>query len=1005
MRHTPGLALLTLLAACSPAPVAPPKTATDAQTDAHDAAIQPADAEDAADVVANDAQTDAKDAAADLTDGPDAAEDADTHESVDVPELLDVTDDADTEPDFWDEPTDYDVDVEYDSGWVADIPECLSEFSAAPGPGEPGFPCTTKDDCDFGFCIETPNGNVCTHGCDNTLCACPTNWFCELLDKFTPIYGCAPGTLHLCDPCDADSDCTNPYGGPPTACIPSGGSAFCAEACDSKNKCPSGYTCTPWLGTSGKDSYCLPTSGTCTCSPLAIKNGVSASCKVTNSAGTCLGNRTCSATGLTACSAAIPAMEACNGIDDDCDGLTDVVQCEIDKKMNDPVGCTVWYADKDGDGFGSAGSSACLCAALPDFPTQTSGDCDDDEASAFPGGKEACDSVDNNCNGTTDENCEFIPGTCTPTEEICDSYDNDCDGIADNIGAIGCVNAYIDTDGDGFGDPKTKACVCGLLPPYNTFQGADCAPGDIKIHPFAKEVCNGVNDNCDSQTDEANAVGCSLFYADADGDGFGNPMKSECLCAATPAFSVPVADDCADNAADVAPNVTETCNGKDDNCSGSTDEEGASGCVVFYVDSDSDGFGDSGTPGKCLCSAGGKWTVITGGDCNDGGTGIHPGSTETCDGKDENCDNVIDNAGASGCTTWWQDSDGDGWGDSAKSQCLCGGSGKFTSQVSGDCNDGDAGISPGIADVCADGIDNNCNGVTDSDASASTIFYVDSDGDGWGAGTGKSGCGPSGGFTSQRSGDCNDGNGKIHPKGSEICNGIDDNCDGITDDGSSGSLCGAASNGSFTCAGAGGCVLGCSGAWSNLDGDNGNGCECFSSVGSQSCTDAVDLGWSWDNGVGELSASGNILPGEGGDWYAFKAVDIGEPSGTCDAFNVRIWLDGNPDGQFAIDVRRNGCGAPQELCADVTESTWSVNFHALPFGPGKQTGGQWGDSEPSPFPEIGGECPCFNGTGIAGMNLCVDDSAMFFVRVHRLSGAAASCGNYVLKVTNGKTAP
>ena len=113
------------------------------------------------------------------------------------------------------------------------------------------------------------------------------------------------------------------------------------------------------------------------------------------------------------------------------------------------------------------------------------------------------------------------------------------------------------------------------------------------------------------------------------------------------------------------------------------------------------------------------------------------------------------------------DADNDGYGPGA----ACG----------GDCNDGNAAIHPGAAEVC-NGVDDNCDGLTDEPGATNcTNFYKDADSDGYGAGTPACRCAPSATYTTSKGNDCNDNDPKINPAMTEVCNGIDDDCDGVTD--------------------------------------------------------------------------------------------------------------------------------------------------------------------------------------------------------------------------------
>lgn len=105
---------------------------------------------------------------------------------------------------------------------------------------------------------------------------------------------------------------------------------------------------------------------------------------------------------------------------------------------------------------------------------------------------------------------------------------------------------------------------------------------------------------------------------------------------------VSLPDDCDDTNADIKPGAAETCNGKDDNCNGTIDDN-AKDTKVFFADTDDDGFGDAeNTQDACSAPAG---FVDNSGDCDDSRASVSPDGTEVCgDGLDNNCD-----GGAPGC--------------------------------------------------------------------------------------------------------------------------------------------------------------------------------------------------------------------------------------------------------------------------------------------------------------------------------------------------------------------
>ena len=130
-------------------------------------------------------------------------------------------------------------------------------------------------------------------------------------------------------------------------------------------------------------------------------------------------------------------------------------------------------------------------------------------------------------------------------------------------------------------------------------------------------------------------------------------------------------------------------------------------------------------------------------------------------------------------TTYYVDSDGDGYGVTSTATVLCYDPGFGYSTQSGDCNDANDAIYPGQTEVC-NTIDDDCDGSTDEGLPTET-YYVDADGDGFGTGNAIVSCADPGLGYSDNNADCNDGNSAVNPSATEICNGIDDNCNGFID--------------------------------------------------------------------------------------------------------------------------------------------------------------------------------------------------------------------------------
>jgi hypothetical protein len=536
---------------------------------------------------------------------------------------------------------------------------------------------------------------------------------------------CVPADVPRCQPCSADVHCA---GG---VCLDMAGSGFCTSPCTGPEHCEDeGYDCVEKRDPEGNvlGSFCLPPNGSCDCTPALA--GQVQSCAHTNAHGTCFGSHTCDPDlGWVGCTAAIPAAEVCDGLDNDCDGsaddgLADGAPCEREV----------------------AGVGTCTGTAV--------------------------------CRGTQGWVCDAR----TPTAEVCDGLDNDCDGEVDEADALGCLVRYPDEDGDGFGLTSGAACLCAADAGHPVRVGGDCDDTRPAVHPGAVETCGGLDDDCDGLTDEDGPVGCAPHYLDGDGDGFGSAGPGKCLCGPSAPYLAPALGDCDDDDAGRHPGAVESCNGIDDDCDGAVDEDGATGCTAWYRDLDGDGWGQDGTQ-RCLCAPQPPYTMASGGDCDDQIAAIHPGADERCNLFDDDCDGEVDED-ATDCQVFFRDEDGDGFGIAGDTRCLCLPAAPYQAVVDGDCDDGAAAVRPVAEEVC-NGIDDNCDGFTDAvpDLPGCTWFHVDADGDGYGLDAGRvCACEAPPGHPAAVGGDCDDGNGDVNPGVTDDCNGIDDDCDGATDE-------------------------------------------------------------------------------------------------------------------------------------------------------------------------------------------------------------------------------
>ena len=472
------------------------------------------------------------------------------------------------------------------------------------------------------------------------------------------------------------------------------------------------------------------------------------------------------------------ATEICNSIDDNCDGSID-------------EGVTLtFYADGDGDTYGNATVTTTGCYPAPGFVLDNS-DCNDANVAVNPAATEVCNGIDDDCDGDVDANDSDIP----------------------------VQNWYSDVDGDGFGDASGTATISGCPVAGKVNNNSDCDDGVATVNPAATEVCDNIDNDCDGLTDEGVTL---TFYADADGDTYGNATVTTTGC--SPAFGYVLNNsDCNDANIAVNPAATEICNTIDDDCDGSIDE-GVT--LTFYADSDGDTYGAGAAILACIQPAN---TSTNNTDCNDGVAAINPAATEICDNIDNDCDGLTDEgvqstfyadgdgdtygnalvtisscsmplgyvannqdcndniAAINPTTSWYLDADNDNYYiGSATVQCASPGVGyKYTGLVAGgDCNDAVGAINPGASEICANSIDDDCDGLIDEGCNNFT-YYQDLDNDTYGNASvfiTSSNPIPPAGYVSN-SNDCNDNNAGINPGAAEICNSIDDDCDGLTDEG------------------------------------------------------------------------------------------------------------------------------------------------------------------------------------------------------------------------------
>jgi hypothetical protein len=384
--------------------------------------------------------------------------------------------------------------------------------------------------------------------------------------------------------------------------------------------------------------------------------------------------------------------EVCNGVDDDCDGAVD---------EPDAVDARTWYADADGDGYGTALEAQTACDAPAGYQPNAD-DCDDGDAAVHPAATEICDGADNDCDAQVDDDDASLDlGTATTW--------------------------FADKDADGWGDALDTALAC-VLPTGFVADDQDCDDTRTDVNPGASEVCDGLDDDCDTLVDDddptLDTATASTWYADADGDTWGDPAWALAACT-QPLGSVAAAGDCDDATAAVNPAASEVCDSLDNDCDGQVDDDDpsldATTATTWYADADADGYGDAASPTEaCTRPAG---AVSDTSDCDDVDDAVNPAASEVCDSVDNDCDGQVDDddpsLDATTATTWYADADADGWGDPASATVRCTPPADAVS-VPDDCDDADDAVNPDETEVC-DAIDNDCDGVVDSGSCACAV--------------------------------------------------------------------------------------------------------------------------------------------------------------------------------------------------------------------------------------------------------------------------------------------
>jgi len=575
-------------------------------------------------------------------------------------------------------------------------------------------------------------------------------------------------------------------------------------------------------------------------------------------------------------SVCVPQPEICDGLDNDCNGTIDNVDGGCECVTGQSKGCYTGPPGTENKGICKGGTQTC----------DANGKWGPCAGEVLPAAAESCEGTDETCDGNVDEGCPCSSGqtqgcytgppgtenkgvcqpgsqTCdasgtwgactgsvTPQPEACNGLDDDCNGVIDNDnpgGGGACVA------------PGLGECKNGTL---------NCVNGSVKCTaaPVQPEMCDGLDNNCDGNTDEGNPGGGTQCMT-----GF----LGICATGLTKCDGA--------NGIICQPNVvpgqlTEACNNIDDDCDGLVDD------AITQVGQACTKPGQLGICqfGTYECPAGA--TQLT---CN----APLPGTVqETCNSKDDDCNGTIDDptlVNNQPCMTGFP-------GVCATGTTLCVGGGL-------QCN---AAVTPGSQTEICDSLDNNCNGQTD----------------------------------------------EMNP--TPACASQNPNAGSVSTWSCTAGTCQIAS-----------CALGNA----DIDGAQGNGCECQTDQHANSCIAAGSL--SVPKG-GTANMQGKIETAMGSDWVTFNFI---APAALGESYAPKVQLVNNGGGQYAMDVMAdcNNLATCNDGGSGTDISVWELNYQ---YDPNGNPQGPWSDTDPK----------------ITSIK----------VRVYRKNGTPPTCDQYTVTATN-----
>ena len=373
-------------------------------------------------------------------------------------------------------------------------------------PGEGCFldKCNDNKNCQSGWCVQHLGEGVCSQTCQEE---CPPGWTCNQVAGTDPdvVYICVSSYANLCRPCSTNDNCKS-VGGAEDACIDYGADGnFCGGPCVDDGECPWGFSCKGVETVEGSSlQQCVNDTGECPCTDSSVALGLTTPCTTATEVGSCPGKRTCTQDGLSSCDAPEPALEECNGVDDDCDDEIDepdLVEGNYVNLCNDDNDCT---EDK------CMGEEGCVNEVLDSGPCEDGDPCtvaDHCVAGTCIGDPVECDDGD----PCTDDVCTETGGCEYPANsDPCDDG-NPCT-LSDQCTENGCAGTSVDCE-------CLEDADCGELEDGDLCNGTlvcdtDGLPYQCVIDPGTEVTCPDpagenafcLQSNCDPVTGECSFV-------------------------------------------------------------------------------------------------------------------------------------------------------------------------------------------------------------------------------------------------------------------------------------------------------------------------------------------------------------------------------------------------------------------------------------------------------------------------------------------------------------------